>query len=85
MATTLLLPGLFFLLFLIQLGPAARAEEAPLRAMALWDVPSLLAQPPAVEYGTTEDLTNQLWYEGAPLAGKLERIFAWLDLPAGKA
>jgi len=83
MATKLLLPGLSCLLFLTQLGPAARAEEAPRRAMALWDVPSLLAQPPVVEFGATEGLTKQIWYDGAPLAGKPTRIFAWLGLPAG--
>lgn len=54
---------------------------APLTAAGLWDVARLLGSPPASEFGATEGLTRQVWYEGEPLAGRPTRIFAWLGQP----
>ena len=71
-------------ILLLALGPAS-AQEATLSAASLWNVPQLLATPPAVEPGAPEGLTKPVWYAGEPWQGKPTRIFAWLGEPAGGA
>lgn len=41
-----------------------------------------LSKPPAVTWGATTGLVQELYYEGAPFQGKPTRIFAYLGRPA---
>jgi dienelactone hydrolase len=41
-----------------------------------------LAQTPAVTWGETNGLVQELYYEGEPLNGKATRVFAYLGRPA---
>jgi dipeptidyl aminopeptidase/acylaminoacyl peptidase len=71
-------------ILLSALGPAP-AQDPALSAASLWNVPQLLATPPAVETGAPEGLTKPVWYAGESYQGKPTRIFAWLGEPAGGA
>ena len=71
-------------ILLLALGPAP-AQDPALSAASLWNVPQLLATPPAVETGAAEGLTKPVWYAGESYQGKPTRIFAWLGEPAGGA
>ncbi len=55
---------------------------APLPPSAgLWDM-GALARTPAVTWGATNGLVQELYYEGEPLNGKATRVFAYLGRPA---
>ena len=73
--------------FLLSLSVGAvaslHAQDATLVATNLWNVPQLLTPAPALAVGATDGLTQEVWYEGEPLAGKPTRIFAYLGKPAG--
>lgn len=65
-------------------GPAVLtswSQEATTPAGTLWDVPRILAVPPAAETGPAEGLVSPVWYAGEPWQGKPTRIFAWLGIP----
>ena len=78
------IPKAIAVFFLLAGGPGS-AGEAPLSPSGLWNVRQMLDSPPAVEYGSTDGLTKQVWYAGEPFEGKPTRIFAWLGEPAGAA
>ena len=44
-----------------------------------------LSQPPAVQWGATNGLVQELFYENEPLNGNPTRVFAYLGRPAGTA
>jgi dienelactone hydrolase len=46
-----------------------------------WDVRAL-SKAPAVSWGATNGLVQELYYEGEPLNGKPTRVFAYLGRPA---
>ncbi len=46
-----------------------------------WDMKSL-SKPPAVTWGATNGLVQELFYEGEPFSGKPTRVFAYLGRPA---
>jgi hypothetical protein len=70
------------LLFSALLTLACPAQEVAAAAADLWPVSQILAHPPAMEMGAADGLTQEVWYEGEPLAGKPTRIFAYLGKPA---
>ncbi len=76
---------LFALLLFCGLGlVSSRAETPPpLTVEALWDTREILAAPLAPEFGEIEGLTQDVWYDGVPLAGKMTRVFSILGRPAG--
>ncbi len=47
-----------------------------------WDM-ATLSEPPKAEWGAKDGLTQQVWYEGGPFAGKPTRIFAYVGRPEG--
>ena len=63
--------------------PSARAQEAPAskRFTGPWDVPALLANPPAATWGEAKDGVREVFYEGEPLDGKPTRVFAYYARP----
>jgi dienelactone hydrolase/lysophospholipase L1-like esterase len=69
--------------FLLLLASTCLAQETPLTAAKLWDVPALLSVTPALEIGPVDGLTQEIWYAGEPLASQPTRIFAYLGKPAG--
>jgi len=73
------------LLFSALLTLACPAQEVAATAADLWPVSQILAHPPAMEMGAADGLTQEVWYEGEPLAGKPTRIFAYLGKPAQPA
>lgn len=48
-----------------------------------WDVPRLTGDAPKAEWGNTEGLTQEVWYESEPWQGNGTRVFAYLGRPAG--
>jgi dienelactone hydrolase len=42
-----------------------------------------LRQPPKADWGAKDGLTQEVWYEGEPFAGKATRIFAYVGRPEG--
>ncbi len=66
---------LSFLLFFVPLHGA--------HAETLWDVPRLTGDSPPVEFGRTDGITQEVWYESEPYQGKATRVFAYLGKPAG--
>lgn len=71
-----------FLLLLSLVVVQLRASAAPLTPAELWDVPRLTAEPPPVEFARRDGLTQEVWYESEPSAGKPTRVFAYLGRPA---
>lgn len=65
-------------LYLFSLPVLCRGTDAP-----LWDVPRLTTVPSGIQWGQKDGLTQEVWYESEPLAGKPTRVFAWLGRPAG--
>jgi len=49
-----------------------------------WDLKAL-SNPPAVTWGQTDGLVQELFYEGEPLNGKPTRVFAYLGRPANQS
>lgn len=47
-----------------------------------WDMAKLSA-PPHADWGATDGLTREVWYDGEPFAGKPTRIFAYVGRPEG--
>ena len=71
-------------LAVVALGlPSARAQEAPAskRFTGPWDVPALLADPPAATWGEAKGGVREVYYEGEPLDGKPTRVFAYYARP----
>lgn len=54
-----------------------------LRQSGPWDLPAL-SKEPAVSWGATTGLVQELFYEGEPLNGKPTRVFAYLAKPAAE-
>ena len=67
------------LMLLALLAGCATAPRA--RSPGPWDLRSL-SKPPAVTWGSTTGLVQELFYEGEPLNGKPTRVFAYLGRPA---
>jgi dienelactone hydrolase len=67
------------LILLMVLGGCATVPRA--RRAGPWDVSGLL-QAPAVWWGVTNGLVQDLFYEGEPLDGKSTRVLAYLGRPA---
>lgn len=67
---------ILLLLTALPLSPL-RAAEPP-----VWDVARLTSAPAGVQRGHPNGLTQEVWYDSEPLAGKPTRVFAWLGLPA---
>lgn len=55
---------------------AAEAQTGP------WDLDKL-SKAPAVTWGASDGLVQELYYEGEPLDGQPTRVFAYLGRPAG--
>ena len=53
------------------------------RAENPWNAEKL-SQPPKADWGATNELTQEVWYEGEPYMGKPTRIFAYIGRPEGK-
>ena len=58
--------------------PAATRRAGP------WDLDAL-SKAPAVTWGATTGLVQELYYEGEPLNGKPTRVFAYLGRPASQS
>jgi dienelactone hydrolase len=69
---------------LVSLALLTNCATRPGRTSAPWDLQSL-SQAPAVTWGATNGLVQELFYEGEPLNGKATRVFAYLGRPAGPA
>jgi dienelactone hydrolase len=62
------------------MGPQSRPAQR-LAPANLWNLKTL-SQAPAVTWGATTGLVQELYYEGEPLNGKPTRVFAYLARPA---
>jgi cephalosporin-C deacetylase-like acetyl esterase len=64
----------------------ALIDAAPLRAEAPppspWKVEALIGAAPAHEFGKSDGLVQEVWYEGEPFEGKPTRVFAYVGRPA---
>ena len=70
------MPSALLLAFLLGLLTfPADAAETTARQVKLWNLESLKKTPPAV-WGAKKGLTQEVYYEGEPLAGKPTRVFA---------
>jgi dienelactone hydrolase len=69
-------------------GANSQVRADGVTTSSLWNVAGLMGRAPAVRYGASAGLTQEVWYEGEPLAGKPTWIFAYLgrpkDVPAGE-
>lgn len=76
--------ALLFTLFglcILPVSGAATAQQAAARRAGPWNLAELKQVPPA-EWGATEGLLQQVYYQGEPRDGKPTRIFAYFARPA---
>src|SRR6187401_1403136 len=72
-------------LLLAVLGTLAGCASHPLASShsGPWNLPAL-SQPPVAQWGATNGLVQELFYQSEPLNGKTTRVFAYLGRPAGQ-
>lgn len=75
----------FLLLLVLALcGTVSSAADTLPTPKNLWDAPRLLEKPIEAEWGNPQGLIREVYYDGAPLADKPTRVFAYYAQPEGK-
>ena len=75
----------FLLVFIVALVAGSPIAVGVTPPLSPWKVDSILAAPPPHEWGTTDGLVQEVWYEGEPKNGQPTRILAYCGRPAGLA
>jgi|GEM_PF-2330296 len=68
-----------FLAFVLWAAASGRGETP---RPSIWKADALIAAPPAHEWGASDGLVREVWYEGEPFEGRPTRVFAYVGRPA---